>query len=601
MSDAPSALDDALLAARLCAIDPVGLGGLILRGGDALRDQVVATLRAGLPDGAPLRRIPVHIDDDALLGGLDLGATLALGRPVRQRGVLAAADGGLVVLPMAERMTDATAARIAAVLDAGAVADARVRIAVVALDDGVEDESVPRALVERLAFRIDLSGCRVSDVYASPAQAGAQSRNDGGMAQRAMTAPCATGPRPSPGKEEGETHGKGKENEETRNAGSRSTIDPHVILAATALALGVESARAPLFALRAARAAAALAGRETIDADDLILAVRLVLAPRATRLPAPPEADSASDPPPPPPESDSSEEERATPDLPEDMILEAALATLPRDVLEQLAAGRGRRGGNRARGAGERRKSPLHGRPLGARAGVPRGGLRLSLIDTLRAAAPWQALRARGDGPVRIRRDDLRIRRFETRAETLTIFAVDASGSAAVARLAEAKGAVELLLAQAYVKRAQVALIAFRGAGAELMLPPTRSLTRARRALAELPGGGGTPLAAGLETARTLAEAARARGRTPFLVVLTDGRGNIALDGSAVRERAEHDAEQAARAIGQAGIGAAFVDTSARPRPEGARLALAMGARYLPLPRADAAAMHRAVSAVQAA
>jgi magnesium chelatase subunit D len=601
MSDAPSALDDALLAALLCAVDPVGLGGLILRGGGAVRDQVVAALRAGLPDGAPLRRIPVHVDDDALLGGLDLGATLALGRPVRQRGVLAAADGGLVVLPMAERMTDATAARIAAALDAGAVEDATVRIAVVALDDGVEDESVPPALVERLAFRIDLSGCRVSDVDASPAQAGAQSRNDGGMAKPAMTAPCATGPRPSPGEEEGETHGKGKENEETRNAGSQSTIDPHAILAATALALGVESARAPLFALRAARAAAALAGRETIDADDLILAVRLVLAPRATRLPAPPKADNASDPPPPPPESDSSEEERATPDLPEDMILEAALATLPRDVLEQLAAGHGKRGGNRARGAGERRKSPLHGRPLGARAGVPRGGLQLSLIDTLRAAAPWQALRARGDGPVRIRRDDLRIRRFETRAETLTIFVVDASGSAAVARLAEAKGAVELLLAQAYVKRAQVALIAFRGAGAELLLPPTRSLTRARRALAELPGGGGTPLAAGLEAARTLAEAARARGRTPFLVVLTDGRGNIALDGSAVRERAEHDAEQAARAIGQAGIGAAFVDTSARPRPEGARLALAMGARYLPLPRADAAAMHRAVSAAQAA
>ena len=175
MSDAPSALDDALLAARLCAVDPVGLGGLILRGGGAGRDQVVAALRAGLPDGAPSRRIPVHIDDDALLGGLDLGATLALGRPVRQRGVLAAADGGLVVLPMAERMTEATAARIAAALDARAVEDARVRIAVVALDDGVEDESVPRALVERLAFRIDLSGCRVSDVDASPAQAGAPS------------------------------------------------------------------------------------------------------------------------------------------------------------------------------------------------------------------------------------------------------------------------------------------------------------------------------------------------------------------------------------------------------------------------------------------
>jgi len=592
MSDAPSALDDALLAARLCAVDPVGLGGLILRGGGDVRDQVVAALRAGLPDGAPLRRVPLHVDDDALLGGLDLGATLALGRPVRQHGVLAAANGGLVLLPMAERMTEATAARIAGVLDTGVVEGAPVRIAVVALDDGVEDEAVPAVLVERLAFRIDLSACGVSQNPASPAQAGAQLKNDGGMAPRAIAERCAPGPRPSPGKEEG-----GK----PEMAESRCAVDPHAILAATALALGVESARASLFALRAARAAATLAGRENIDEDDLVLAVRLVLAPRATRLPAPPEADSASEPPPPPSESDSGEEEQATPEPPKDVILEAVLATLPRDVLEQLAAGRGKRGGNRSRGAGERRRSPLHGRPLGARARVPRSGLRLSLIDTLRAAAPWQALRARGDGPIRIRRDDLRIRRFETRAETLTIFVVDASGSAAVARLAEAKGAVELLLAQAYVKRAQVALIAFRGTGTELLLPPTRSLTRARRALAALPGGGGTPLATGLEAARVLAEAARSRGRTPFLVVLTDGRGNIALDGSVVRDRAERDAEQAARAIGQARIGAAFVDTSARPRPEGARLALAMGARYLPLPRADAAAMHRAVSAAQAA
>ena len=742
MTAAPSALDDALLAARLCAHDPVGLGGMVLRGGGEMRDRVIAVLRGALPEGAPLRRVPVHVDDDALLGGLDLGATLALGRPVRQRGALAAADGGIVVLPMAERMTEATAARIAAVLDTGAVEDARVRIAVVALDDGVEDEAPPPALAERLAFRIDLSGCGVSDLVASQAEAGTQSRNAGGMAQRAITTTFATGPRPSPGKDEGgegddgmrwegrapptfgvyvprfgsstvdaspaeagaqsrndggmarraitttfvtaprpspgkDEGGKGDDGmggegcappafevdpsrfggstvdafpaeagAESRHDGgvarrSRTTtfatgprpspgmeeggkgegrkedsskreervcetklrppIDPHAILAATALALGIDSARAPVFALRAARAAAALAGRDEIDDDDLILAVRLVLAPRATRLPAPPEADGASEPPPPPPEDDAGEEEQAIPDLPEDMILAAALATLPRDVLERLAAGRGRRGGNRACGAGERRKSALRGRPLGARAGVPRGGLRLSLIDTLRTAAPWQALRARGDGPIRIRRDDLRIRRFETRAETLTIFAVDASGSAAVARLAEAKGAVELLLAQAYVKRAQVAMIAFRGGGAELLLPPTRSLTRARRALAELPGGGGTPLAAGLEAARMLAEAARLRGRTPFLVMLTDGRGNIALDGTAVRERAERDAEQAARAIGQAGIGAAFVDTSARPRPEGARLALAMGARYLPLPRADAAAMHRAVSAVQAA
>ncbi|PZQ18831.1 MAG: magnesium chelatase, partial [Sphingopyxis macrogoltabida] len=178
--------------------------------------------------------------------------------------------------------------------------------------------------------------------------------------------------------------------------------------------------------------------------------------------------------------------------------------------------------------------------------------------------------------------------------------AVDASGSSALARLAEAKGAVELLLAESYVKRAEVAVVAFRGTMAELLLPPTRSLARARRSLAELPGGGGTPLAAGLNAAREIAESARARGRTPFVVVLTDGRANIAADGSAAREAAERDAIAAAGAIGAAGIASAFVDISARPRPEGARLAREMGARYLPLPRADAAAMHAAVTAAQA-
>ena len=572
-AEAPSALDDAMLAARLCAIDPAGLGGMILRGGGELRDAVIAELRAGLPEGAPLRRIPAHIDDDALLGGLDLGATLALGRPVRQAGVLAAADGGLVVLPMAERLSDGTAARIAAVLDAGAVEDAPVRVAVVALDDGVEDEVPPAALIERLAFRMDLTDCR------SPAKAGAQSRGDDDLALPSPSKSCLAGPRPSPGNEEGEIL---------------------VTLAAASLALGIESARAPLFALRAARASAAVAERDFIVDDDVILAIRLVLGPRATRFPAPPQQEEApsDQPPPPPPQDDApGEEEQAIPQPPEDVVLAAALASLPRDLLEKLAAGRGRRHAGAARGKGERRKSLQRGRPMGARAGVPRGGLRLSLIDTLRAAAPWQKLRERGAGKIRIRRDDLRIRRFETRAETLTIFAVDASGSAAAARLAEAKGAVELLLAEAYVKRAQVALVAFRGTSAETLLPPTRSLTRARRALAELPGGGGTPLALGLDAARDLAEAARAKGRTPFIVVLTDGRANIAADGTAVRERAEQDAENAARAIGHAGIGAAFVDTSARPRPEGARLALAMGARYLPLPRADAATMHRAVTA----
>lgn len=224
------------------------------------------------------------------------------------------------------------------------------------------------------------------------------------------------------------------------------------------------------------------------------------------------------------------------------------------------------------------------------------------MIDTLRAAVPWQGVRKREVGadpnaPLIMRKDDLRVRRFEEKAARVTIFAVDASGSAAAARLAEAKGAVELMLAQAYVTRSEVALIAFRGEVAELLLPPTRSLTRARRALAELPGGGGTPLAMGLNAARELAGSVRARGRTPSVIVLTDGRANIDASGQPGRKQAGEDSEAAAKAIAREGIDALVVDISARASREGGQLADAMNARYLALPRADAKTLHAAISA----
>ena len=555
----PDPFEDALMAARLCAIDP-GLGGMILRGGGELRDTAITELRGGLAEGAPVRRVPVHIDDDRLLGGIDLTATLALGRPVASVGLLAEAEGGVVVLPMAERLSDATAGRIATAIDAGA------RFVTMAFDDGIEpDERCPAGLAERLAFWVDLS----------------------------------TTPHRHPGLVPGSTPPIARPSRSARWTPEQVRGDEGVVaaIAATAAALGIDSARASLFALKAARALARLAGRDAISDEDVTFAARLVLGPRATRMPAQPD-DSQPEAPPPPLESDDGDEDRADPGPLEDIVLAAALAALPKDMLARIAAGSSSKT-TRASGAGERRKSAARGRPLGARAGMPGGGERLSLIDTLRAAAPWQKLRG-GSARVQIRRDDLRIRRFETRAQALTIFAVDASGSSALARLAEAKGAVELLLAEAYVKRAEVALVAFRGTSAELLLPPTRSLARARRSLAELPGGGGTPLSAGLNAARELAESAKARGRTPFVVVLTDGRANIAADGTAVRLTAEQDATSAATAIGAAGIASAFVDISARPRPEGAALAAAMHARYLPLPRADAAAMHSAVKAAQA-
>jgi magnesium chelatase subunit D len=288
------------------------------------------------------------------------------------------------------------------------------------------------------------------------------------------------------------------------------------------------------------------------------------------------------------------------------VILAAVQAAIPPDVLMALRAGSAGRSRSRSAGkAGALQKSSKRGRPAGVLRGALRAGARLNLIETLRAAAPWQPLRRReaaGSGEqsrprILITKDDFRISRFKQRTETVTIFVVDASGSAALHRLAEAKGAVELLLADCYIRRDQVALIAFRGSSAEMLLPPTRSLARAKRGLAGLPGGGGTPLAAGLDAAFMLSDSVRRKGQTPTVIVLTDGRANIARDGGQGRPRAEDDAMSAARQLRAAGIAVVLVDTSPRPGPSGEAIAKEMGARYLPLPHADAAALSKAVLA----
>jgi magnesium chelatase subunit D len=175
------------------------------------------------------------------------------------------------------------------------------------------------------------------------------------------------------------------------------------------------------------------------------------------------------------------------------------------------------------------------------------------------------------------------------------VFVVDASGSAALHRLAEAKGAVELLLAECYVRRDRVAVLAFRGPGAELLLPPTRSLARAKRSLSALPGGGGTPLASGIEAAAELAAQLARQGDTPTVVLLTDGRANIARSGAPGRAAANEDALAAAQRFALAGLSALLIDTSPQASEAAQTLAQAMGATYLPLPHAGAEGLSRAV------
>lgn len=565
----------ALRVAALCAVAPCNV---VLRAPAGVpRARWLEALRALLPEATPWRTVPVHVPVARLSGGLDLGATLAAGRPCLERGLLAAADGGVLILNMAERMNPVTAGVIAAALDDHAVrveregvsAQVATRFVTIALDEGVDiEERAPSALRERAALLLDLG-----DIQSRKLEAGTHDRDSIALARAVLTS---------------------------------VTISADIVQALTAAAheVGIRSLRPVLHALKVARAAAALDGEREVSQHHAALAAQLVLAPRAEALPVPPpDGDAAA-----PERREQSRDPRAGDEHDNDcdahvdeareLVVAAAQAAIPDALLRQLALGSAPRrsaGGGRA---GVRAESRQRGRPLAARAGKPGADARLSVVDTLRAAAPWQRLRraqrastavpAQGAARIDVRSDDFRVTRFQQRQQTVTIFVVDTSGSTAMQRLAEAKGAVEIMLSECYVRRDKVALIAFGGSRAAVVLAPTRALTRAKRCLAELPGGGGSPLASGMVLARDLALAARREDATPVVVLMTDGRANVCLAGRGGVEDASRDALAAARDVAALGVTALLIDVAARPREFASRLATTMGARYLPLPNAGA-------------
>jgi magnesium chelatase subunit D len=560
--------------AVLFAIDPAGLGGVRVRAhAGPVRDAWLAMLKDLMGERAWVR-VPQSVTDERLLGGLDLSATLSAGRPVSQTGLLATVDGGVLVLSMAERISRATAARITQTMDNAQVVVERdgirqqssTHFGVVAMDEATpEDDGLPEALCDRMAFDIDLRS--ISPRFIETAMA---SRSEIDTARERLEA---------------------IEMQE-------SMIDA---LCSAAMALGVSSLRACSFALLAARASAAFDANECCSEDDAQIAAALVLAPRATQLPHDDEVEQDD-------ESSESQQSPEQNDAPsplseqqamEDRVLDAAQAAIPSNLLATLLSGikpirsAGRSGSFSNAGA--------HGRPIGSRRSNNPRGRRLHLVDTLRAAAPWQRLRRALSGSpapnarVLVRSEDFHVTRIRQRSASVTVFVVDASGSSAMHRLAEVKGAIEMLLAECYVRRDQVALVAFRGRQAELLLPPTRSLTAARRRLSGLPGGGGTPLASALAVTASLVDSLSRRGQSPLVVLLTDGRANVALDGSGGRERAQQEAMQSAQQLALVQVPSLLIDTSPKPQQEAATLARAMRARYLPLPHAGSAQLAQTV------
>ncbi|MEM9860719.1 MAG: VWA domain-containing protein, partial [Myxococcota bacterium] len=511
------------LAVELFALDPIALGGLCVRAAPGpQRDVLMRWIRQALAQSAPMVRMPAHTTDDRLLGALALGQTLRTGRVVVEEGLLARARSGVLVAPMAERIESQTAAHLCAAVDHQEVRLEREGLAervecplgLVLLDEGRPGEAPLPQLIDRCALLLDLGALVPSSLPGEYAP-----RFDAINAARSHAATIGD--------------------------------DDLSALARVAEAAGVAGLRPLLQAARVACAHASVEGRAAVGDDDLALAARLVLGPRATRVPDLPEREptKSNDPPnsnahdddpileqaPSRSEAAPSAESDAVGEAPpQEVLLDAVRSGIPQGLLDGLAL-ESSRGAQSAGRSGALSRSSATGRPAGVRLGTPRPPERLALVSTLRAAAPWQRFRrrlARADAPrVLVRQEDFRVRQHRQPTETCVIFAVDASGSAAMKRLAEAKGAVEQVLADCYTRRDHVALLALRDDEARLVVPPTRSLTRARRCLAGLAGGGATPLASGIDGARLLAHDQRARGRTPLIVLMTDGRANVSRSG----------------------------------------------------------------------
>ncbi len=561
------------LALLLNAVDPA-IGGVLLRGQKGSAKTTAARgLAALLPGEAPFVELPVGASEDRLIGSIDLRAALVDGERRFVAGLLGDADGGVLyvdevnLLPdhLVDVLLDVAASGVNRVEREGVSHTHPSRFILLGSMNPEEGELRPQ-LLDRFGLSADVL-----------APTDPTARAEAVRRRLAFDADPV-----------GFAAGWEAEEDELRRrlAQSRAALLAPGLIEAVAelcVAAGAEGLRADLVCCRAAAALAGWEGKAEAGEAEVRAVAGLALGHRRRRSPF------------------------EAPGVPPQELADALDDAFGPDPDTGPDDGSGQGGGSPPPGGGG---GP--GGPGGERAAVAPGAvgpvLLLGAPPARTSAGPMGPVpagrrsvvtgdrgRLIGDrvpdpgGPVgsvavmaSVLAGDLReaVRREKT--GNLVILVVDASGSmGADKRMEAAKGAAVSLLLDAYQRRDSVALVVFRGEGAEVVLRPTGSVEVARARLETLPTGGRTPLWAGIDTALGLAEAALAvsQGARPLVVLVSDGRATAGPEGVDPVEASLASADRLRRR----GVPAVVVDAEdGHIRLDMARpLAEAMGARYL--------------------